>query len=712
MVDPVPEEEKEGAEPGGSEGDGATASVPPDAQDAQQPAASSASASASAGVPRKAEVPCAAAADGGRREQSPLLHLDLFNFDCPEAEGSRYVLTSPRSLEACARCAVKPVELLPRALADLVREAPGRSMRVATGLYEAYEAERRAKLQQCRAERERIVREEKRRLFTPLGPAASAAAASASASAQSAGGGGGSSSSCSSASLPASPAPRASRKTSPNPSSGRTQPPPAGSRTGRKSHSLDSLSRRRDGALSSESGASSSSYSGESLRELRWPPRASARNSYPAGSASSAPNPLGRPSALALVPLTGRSFSLGDLSHSPQTARHVERIVRQVRAERGLRGVPERDRKIAALMLARHQEERLLLEQRAAAHGQWEQQRVRAEQRREREEREKQRALELGRRAWAAQVEERRGRRGREEREAAQRRQQQCERSEERRRELAERQGLLRRERAERTAREDRLRKLHQEQNLKQREEGLQEGRERAEQVRRERAQRAARAKQRQEGQVQREKRELSRAERARHEALLRGRVRQQHEEREGLRSSLEASLGRAQENYEHLVEQRTRELRERARREELQSRRAKEAAERKEREHQAHLEALARAGERRLQHAAQVAEEAVQQKARRVVQTRLEKERTQRANKEKVERDEDCRRRELLQAIGRKLERSEQLSRERRSALESARSTARASFHVREKVREETNTRSFDRMVREAQLHASLDRK
>ncbi|XP_011805212.1 PREDICTED: coiled-coil domain-containing protein 177 [Colobus angolensis palliatus] len=425
MVDPVPEEEKAGAEPGDSGGDEAAASVPPDAQGAQEPAASSASASAA--VPRKAEVPCAAA-EGGRREQSPLLHLDLFNFDCPEAEGSRYVLTSPRSLEACARCAVKPVELLPRALADLVREAPGRSMRVATGLYEAYEAERRAKLQQCRAERERIMREEKRRL--------------------------------------------AARKASPSPSSARTQPPPAGSRTGRKSHSLDSLSRRREGALSSESGASSSSYSGESLRELRWPPRASARNSCPAGSASSTTNAPGRPSALTLVPITGRSFSLGDLSHSPQTAQHVERIVRQVRAERGLRGVPERDRKIAALMLA------------------------------------------------------------------------------------------------------------------------------------------------------------------------------------------------------------------------------------------------LARAGERRLQHATQVAEEAVQQKARRVGQSRLEKERAQRANKEKVERDEDCRRRELLQAIGRKLERSEQLSRERRSALESARSTARASFHVREKVREETNTRSFDRMVREAQLHASLDRK
>lgn len=222
MVDPVPEEEKEGAEPEGSDGDAAAAPGPPEAQGAQQAAASSASASASgsasAAAPRKAEVP-GAAEEGGRREQSPLLHLDLFNFDCPEAEGSRYVLTSPRSLEACARCAVKPVELLPRALADLVREAPGRSMRVATGLYEAYEAERRAKLQQCRAERERIVREEKRRLFTPLGTAATAASVPGAA---------GSSSSCSSASLPGSPAPRATRKASSSPSPARTQPPARG----------------------------------------------------------------------------------------------------------------------------------------------------------------------------------------------------------------------------------------------------------------------------------------------------------------------------------------------------------------------------------------------------------------------------------------------------------------------------------------------------
>ena len=75
--------------------------------------------------------------------------------------------------------------------------------------------------------------------------------------------------------------------------------------------------------------------------------------------------------------------------------------------------------------------------------------------------------------------------------------------------------------------------------------------------------------------------------------------------------------MGRAQENYEQLQEQRARELRERARREELQGRRAKEAAERKEREHQAHLEALARAGERRRRPGRRAAKGPVRQKAR-----------------------------------------------------------------------------------------------
>ncbi|XP_053924567.1 coiled-coil domain-containing protein 177 [Cuculus canorus] len=601
----------------------------------------------------------AAAAEGEPArpgEQSPLLHLDLYNFDCAAAEGSRYVLTSPRSLEACARCAVRPVELLPRALAELLREAPGRSMRVAAGLYEAYERERRRKLQQCREERERIIREEKRRILAPLG------------------------------SRPPSPAARGQR-------------PQGAGRAKGKSHSLDSLQKRREGSwgkTSSESGASSS-YSGESLRERGGKAGGRGRGGVPAAANAS---------------LLGRSFSLGDLSHSPQTAQRVERIVREVKRRKGLSEVPERDKKIAALMIAKHQEANLLREQRQAAHLQWDSQRRLAEQRKEREEKEKQRALVQGQRMWESQVEKRRGRLSQEQEEAALLKQRQRLVCEERWREQAEKQERLRRERLERAIQEDKQKKLHQEHSLKVKEEGKRELREREEQLLQEKLSMAAQKRLKKEVQLQKEKKLLNQAEKLKHEALVKELAKQEAEEKEMLKASLEMSLTKAQENYEQLIEKRNQELREKARREDMQIQRAKLAAEKKEREQKEHLEALARETERKLQHAAQVAEEAVQEKARKVVLSRLEKEKVQRMNKQKVEQYEDLRRREILLSIEKKLERSEQIFKEKKTVIENARSVARASFHVREKVREETNVRTFDKMVLEAELHAHLSKK
>ncbi|NXG62039.1 CC177 protein, partial [Hemiprocne comata] len=598
-------------------------------------------------------------------EQSPLLHLDLYNFDCAAAEGSRYVLTSPRSLEACARCAVRPVELLPRALGELLREAPGRSMRVAAGLYEAYERERRRKLQQCRDERERIIREEKRRILAPLG------------------------------SLPPSPAARAA----PRVTAGGPRPYGGGKAKAKtKSHSLDSLQKRREGSwgkTSSESGASSS-YSGESLR---------GRGGKVGG--------RGRGAAVAANGvLLGRSFSLGDLSHSPQTAQRVERIVREVKRRKGLSEVPERDKKIAALMIAKHQEASLLREQRQAAHLQWDSQRRLAEQRKEREEKEKQRALLQGQRLWESQVEKRRGRLSQEQEEATLLKQRQRVVCEERWREQAEKQERLRRERLERAIREDKQKKLHQEHNLKAKEEVRKEHREQEEQLLQEKLSTAAQKRLKKEEQLQKEKKLLNQAEKLKHEALLKELARQEAEEKKMLKASLEMSLTKAQENYEQLVEKRNQELREKARREDMQIQRAKLAAEKKEREQKEHLEALARETERKLQHAAQVAEEVVQEKARKVVLSRLEKEKVQKMNKQKVEQYEDLRRRDILLSIERKLERSEQIFKEKKTVLENARSVARASFHVREKVREETNMRTFDKMAFEAELHAHLNKK
>ncbi|KAM9013766.1 coiled-coil domain-containing protein 177 [Ara ararauna] len=619
----------------------------------------------------------AAAAEPARPgEQSPLLHLDLYNFDCAAAEGSRYVLTSPRSLEACARCAVRPVELLPRALGDLLREAPGRSMRVAAGLYEAYERERRRKLQQCREERERIIQEEKRRILAPLG------------------------------SLPPSPAARGAPRAAGAAATAAAPRPHGGGKAGAsggakaKSHSLDSLQKRHEGSwgkTSSESGASSS-YSGESLRERGGKVGGRGRGAAAAAAATSS--------------LLGRSFSLGDLSHSPQTAQKVERIVREVKRRKGLSEVPERDKKIAALMIAKHQEASLLREQRQAAHLQWDSQRRRAEQRKEQEEKEKQKALLQGQRLWESQVQKRRGRLSQEQEEAALLKQRQRMVHEERWREQAEKQERLRRERLQRAIQEDKQKKLHQEHNLKVKEEGKKEHQEREEQLLQERLSTAVQKRLKKEVQLQKEKKLLNQAEKLKHEALLKELAKQKAEEREMLKASLEMSLTKAQENYEQLVEKRNQELREKARREDMQIQKAKLAAEKREREQKEHLEALARETERKLQHAAQVAEEAVQEKARRVVLSRLEKEKVQKMNKQKVEQYEDLRRRETLLSIERKLERSEQIFKEKKTVLENARSVARASFHVREKVREETNMRTFDKMALEAELHAHLNKK
>lgn len=35
------------------------------------------------------------------------LYIDLFNFEDEKYEGSKYILTSPRSLEACSRLGIK-----------------------------------------------------------------------------------------------------------------------------------------------------------------------------------------------------------------------------------------------------------------------------------------------------------------------------------------------------------------------------------------------------------------------------------------------------------------------------------------------------------------------------------------------------------------------------------------------------------------------------
>lgn len=755
---------------------------------------------------------------------SPKLHLDLYNFDSPAAEGSRYVLTSPRSLEACARCGVKPVELLPRPLADFAREAPGRSMRVATGLFEVYERERHAKMRQCREERERIVREEKRRILqatvnsssasppsvdktcpgstepSKSGLATSSSVPDVGASGQMSKGATAVLSKAPASGLSTSPktahtGPTQSSKTSKttstpsskggfqgsakHPLSSSTEqvkttrpvssgPPPVArkssggkssntfprstpkppsfpranstltssvtkpavqisgtplngvtrgpfpqhnghlglhSKVRARSHSLESLQRRMDPicsststtttttCTSSESGASSS-YSWDGARD-HW-----ARFSSP------------RVRTLATFnSLMGRSLSLGDLSHSPQTTQKVERIVKEVK-RRGLKAVSERDRKIAALMLARYQEEDIMSQTRYVAHLQWDSERRMEELRREQEDREKQRAVLQCQRVWQTQVSIRQQRLSLQERESMAAKLRQAEENEERWRELAEQQERNRLLRLQQAAREEKHKKALQEQNLKALEEERAAMLEQERLLLKEKLTMAELKRQEREHQAQEERRGLNKAEKRRHAALIQEIARREQEEREEARRAAEEKLSRSLENYEQIVERRGQELKEKAKREEKQIQKARKAAEKHEKQQQLLLEARVKEAEKRAQQAAIVAEVKAKEKAQRAIQCRQEKEKLQKLNRQRVEEEERQRRLELLQSIERKLEKSEQIFKEKRAVLESARSVARASFHVRDKVREETNMRTFDKMALEAQLKASLDEK
>ncbi|XP_020615875.1 coiled-coil domain-containing protein 177-like isoform X2 [Orbicella faveolata] len=94
------------------------------------------------------------------------LHLDLFNFEEPKAQHSRYVLTSPRSLEACGRFGIKPVELLHKSLEEFVEEFTSLydtdySHHAVREVFQEHERQRLRKLKLCREERERIIREKK-----------------------------------------------------------------------------------------------------------------------------------------------------------------------------------------------------------------------------------------------------------------------------------------------------------------------------------------------------------------------------------------------------------------------------------------------------------------------------------------------------------------------------------------------------------------------
>ncbi|GBM52731.1 hypothetical protein AVEN_28332-1 [Araneus ventricosus] len=86
------------------------------------------------------------------------LNLDLYNYDTADAQACPYVLTSPRSLEACSRVGVKPVDLLHKTLEEFSDEIEtDKPLEEIVKLYDEYEQQRIILLQKCQAEREFLI---------------------------------------------------------------------------------------------------------------------------------------------------------------------------------------------------------------------------------------------------------------------------------------------------------------------------------------------------------------------------------------------------------------------------------------------------------------------------------------------------------------------------------------------------------------------------
>ncbi|XP_069975396.1 coiled-coil domain-containing protein 177 [Penaeus vannamei] len=95
--------------------------------------------------------------------KDPGVKLDLYNYDLPQYESCPYILTSPRSLEACKRLGIKPVELLQKSREEFQAAHPEMSLEEALVAFHRQERNRLKRLREARDLRDRLLVAEERR---------------------------------------------------------------------------------------------------------------------------------------------------------------------------------------------------------------------------------------------------------------------------------------------------------------------------------------------------------------------------------------------------------------------------------------------------------------------------------------------------------------------------------------------------------------------
>lgn len=402
------------------------------------------------------------------------------------------------------------------------------------------------------------------------------------------------------------------------------------------------------------------------------------------------------------------SLNLGGLRCSPAAEAKLQRLTAEIKRKTRVT-VSERDRKTAAIMLVRHEEEqgRLKLSQQEERKHQEVRRQEEAQQ--AQAEKELRRKLRQSMRRWHKELEARRRLRQHQEQEKTRQLEQEVLLQEDRWRRLKEEADAQRRGKLEGALKEADERKRFQEKLLREKETTEKREQERARQAAGVMEERARRSKLQQEKKELKRLQEENRRELLRH-ILLKKQLEQQTEEEEAqARSALQQKLRRSSEKRAQVVEAQLRRTRERSAREQEQLQRAQLRAELQNVRQLTDKHLLVRTSQRRMERAALNASSLLRSRAQQTREHNRHRENRHRRLREEIQREEEATAKARESCVSVKEWKRERLLRQRQQIQEEAQRLTRASFHMREGVRQQTHSRTFDQMAREAQLTASI---
>ncbi|KAM6467432.1 coiled-coil domain-containing protein 185 [Liasis olivaceus] len=176
-------------------------------------------------------------------------------------------------------------------------------------------------------------------------------------------------------------------------------------------------------------------------------------------------------------------------------------------------------------------------------------------------------------------------------------------------------------------------------------------------------------------------------------------------------RLCIEQKLQRSQEILEQLLEERNRELKEKSYKEEDQGIVAKVKAKETEEEKRRRKEMLLQIAEMKIQQAREIMSKNMQDRAQHMKEINGAKERNHHCRKQKLDYDDKYHLQEMQEALRRKDQKSNQILRYKDAAFEDSRRIARASYGLRDKVKDLINHNSFDQMALDAHRNANCPR-